>query len=186
MLTISETYDYKFSEAASGIWESALSEYDISDIERALQIHISDTERGERRPHPATIIRHIQGTVRTRSENAAAVLVHATTRATDRHGVSFPDPLVNAAVAQTHGWSAAYFCIVKPETCDDYLEQFKRAYERLSMSPSRHPAYLPGRNDDETFVVIGDEAAVDQVVRTGYNPKKPPPASYSSFIQLKN
>jgi hypothetical protein len=186
MLTISETFDVEFSEVGMRIWAKALAKFDIADIERALEAHIADSEKGFYKPLPATIIRQIEGTKRNRSEAAAAMLIFATTLASARQGVSFADPIINAAVSQTRGWMPAYYCLVNPTTADDYLSEFKAAYERLSGSGGAHPAYLPGRNDDETFVVIGDEEAVDHVVRTGYNPKKPPPVSYLSFIQITN
>lgn len=184
MLNLSLIYEMKLCEPLVHSWAKLLDQYSIEDIERAAIAYMSDTEQGHFKPKPSSLISFITGTRRNRAEIAAAVLVSATTLATARQGVSFSDPMINAAVAQTRGWVAAYYCIVNDQTSDDYLTEFKSAYERLSTSQSPHPAYLPGRIDDGTYVVIGNEADVERVVETGHDPKKPASATYSQSLQI--
>jgi hypothetical protein len=174
ILIISESYNIAFSVPLLQIWQKTLAPYSIEDIEAALDAHLSDTERGERKPMPATLIRHIMGSARNRAEHAAMVLQSATTQATANQNVCFGDPMINAAVHQCRGWVHAYFCLINADTAEGYLNEFIRAYERLTVFANPHPAYLPGRYDDgKCCVVIGNEATVDRVIDTGFNPREP-------------
>lgn len=178
LLKLSTLHNILFTDTLAGLWEEALAPYDIDSIERALQLHMRDPEPVYKLL-PSTLIKYIVANRRDRAASAVAVVEAATRQATARQGVSFADPLINAAISQTGGWVTAYYCMCDKEKYSEYELNFTRAYERLAQSPSvSHPAYLPGRDDDGRFVVIGDEAAVDLVVATGTNPKKTPPSVY--------
>lgn len=174
ILKLSTLHNFVFTDALQQLWEEALADYDIADIERALQMHMRDTEPTYKLL-PATLARFITENKRDRSLQALALVEAATREVSTLYGVAFPDPIIHVVISRLGGWHSAYNSMISIDHRAIFEEDFLRAYERVSQGPKvTHPAYLPSRFNDGKFVVVGDEEAVERVLATGYNPKRPP------------
>lgn len=200
MVGLSTLHKYKFSDADFTLWEMALEDYEIADIECAFKAHLQsgDSVYGKSDLTPSHLIKHIKESASDRVEAAFQLLIAGTRQAEAGQNVVFPDPLIHLAVMRLGGWPEAYFSVCPSDLRDhesfaEYQKKFIRTYEQLLSTRTQHPAYLPGRHDmtspKREYAWVADEAACDKVVRTGYDPQKPPVAAYlanQSFTQLTN
>jgi hypothetical protein len=174
ILSIIETYGKPMSEPLMKIWDRALEKYDIDAIEDAFMSHISDPVKSAHPPKPGDLILHITGTKRDRAATASSKLQQAIRCATASTGVTFDDPLINLTILHLGGWVGCYYSMCDAEKASEYVDSFIKTYERFSTNAApQHPAYLPGRNDDGTFIPVGENEGVRKVVMTGYDPKNP-------------
>lgn len=184
MMMVSVTYDVEFTDALVQVWQMLLkNKYPIAAIEKASLAHMSDPNWGHIAPKPATLIRLIEGTTRSRAAVAVDKLQLAIRLVTARTGVTFDDPLINLSITSLGGWSGCYGSIVDhdQERVHDYLASFIKIYERLANSGgSQHPSYVAGLDDNGSFVLIGDDTAARNTVATGYDPKNPQLTHYSA------
>lgn len=174
LMKISETYDIEFTDAKVAIWTKLIrDQFDIDSIEKAVHRYMSDPDSGQYKPVPASIIKFITGSRKNKTFDALTAVQYAVTVASSRQSVCFSDAVINAAIAQTGGWPGAYSRLSDDAMRDDYLDAFRVAYDRISVAPGTHPAYLLGRAAESSFEPIGDVSAVMHVATTGYDPKKP-------------
>lgn len=181
LMIIIEMYKKPMSAPLMRVWDLSLVPYTIDSIEKALVAHISDPVKSAFEPKPGDLILHITGTRRDRAAIASHKLQLAIRQATAHTGVTFDDPLINLAIWQLGGWVTCYYSVCDAEKSHDYISEFAKVYERLAKaSTSQHPAYLPGRDKNGSFVPVGDAAGVRQTVLSGYDPKNPQLMRYAA------
>lgn len=182
-----DMYDSSISAGKMQIWASALlPTYSVDQLEAALKRHLADPDWCHIKPMPGTLIKYIRGSGKNATYDALTVIQQATCIASGRQSVCFADPVINAAIYQTGGWSSACSRLSDDAMRDAYLDAFRAAYERIAVSPGLHPAYLPGRNADTIFEPIGgDIDAVMRVMQSGFDPQEPLTAIYSNKTTTK-
>lgn len=186
MNAIIEMYNFKMSAPLLRMYDAALSKYDIDAIEQAFGEHISDPVKSKFAPKPGDLILYIAGTKRDRAGNAADKLQLAIRKTTAHTGVTFDDALINLTIQQLGGWVSCYYSVCEAEKSHEYIAQFVKTYERLSIAgATHHSSYLPGRADDGSFVPVGDAAGVRDVVLSGYDPKRPQ-LTQRSAVQIRH
>lgn len=97
-------YDRELTEFAIRVWEEAVRDIPIADIELAFRRHLSDPQRGQFMPKPADIIRQLRGDETDRALMAWGVVI---ARAKSGGGFIASDcEATRQAIQAMGGWSA--------------------------------------------------------------------------------
>ena len=150
LIVTSEFYKHSLSEPVINLYFEVLKQYEIEDIERAIQFHIGNTEIGQFFPKPADIIRQISGT----SEEKALAAWYQVHEAVKQYGyiytMTFPDPVIHMVVEGMGGWIE--LCQMETEKVPFYEREFVRQYQMLSRHPRPYPVKLLGWLDRQNRI----------------------------------
>lgn len=159
------------------VWWAGCSRFDYEQVEKALQKHAMDAQRGQFAPKVADIVRLLEGTHTDRAAMAWSKVHTAMSAVGAYTDVVFDDPAIHAVVDDMGGW---------PKVCRwpldelSYLQhRFSEAYRSYSAQEHyQFPARLGGeRCADVEFerkglpapmpVLVGDARRAQEVYRLG-------------------
>lgn len=156
---------------------AALIEYELPDINRALQAHIKNPDGGKWPPKPADVVKFIDGGPETRAAIALTKAHKAAQRCGRYESVCFDDPVIHHVIRDMGGWVA--WCLIEEKERPFKHNEFQKRYTgALSGQREDHPMRLMGITEltnsragfDEFVkppVIIGDEQKAKQVYLTG-------------------
>lgn len=151
---------------AAALWFTALSRFDLPDIQRAFGIHLGDPANGMHPPKPADIVRIIDGTLADRANEAWAKVHNAIVRVGQYQALVFDDPLIHAAVEAMGGW--VRLAEINSDQVTWVAKEFGSHYERLIRSPPpAYPAVLNGHFDVARPALVGDPNLCQRVRQGG-------------------
>lgn len=159
------------------VWWGALQSFDLQQVERALQRHATDPERGQFAPKVADIVRVMQGTATDRAAIAWGKVHEAMSAVGAYTDVVFDDPAIHAAIEDLGGWPKV--CRVELKELSYLQHRFQEAHraytERGQFDYQRR---LPGdRSPDHEYAsrgiplprpaIVGDQQRAIAVLRNG-------------------
>lgn len=155
-------------------WET-LKHYELGDVTRALQQHMTDPDTGQFMPKPADVVRILEGSKETRSALAWTKVVQAIGRVGQYESVTFDDPLIHAVVQDMGGWIE--LCSMTDRDAPFRGQEFERRYRAYCVQPpGEYPPRLIGaseaHNGQHGFkvappVLIGDPSKAAAVLESG-------------------
>lgn len=155
------------------IWDQAMDGCSGDQIDAAFMSYVRSEDSNFPPSSPSVLLKHMTSN-RDCAEYAFRILRGAMSQASSRLGIAFEDPTMHRAILELGGWVDVYFYLCDDQKREEFHERFVKTYARIAKAPvAPHPAYLPGRYNDDQYVPVGDEDRVDAVVRSGYDPKKP-------------
>ena len=159
------------------LWWNACQGFDLEQIQKAIQRHCTDPDRGQFAPKVADIARVLQGTTTDRAAIAWGKVLEAMSAVGAYTDVVFDDPAIHATVEDLGGW---------PKVCRTDLEELSYLQHRFQLS---HRAYtesgqfeyqrrLPGdRSPDHDYTsrgiplprpaLVGDRERAIAVLKNG-------------------
>lgn len=157
------------------IWWEVLKAYELTDVRRALNVHMQNPDAGQFPPKPADIIRYLQGSTGTQALRAWSKVEKAIRHVGPYQSVVFDDPSIHAVINDMGGW------IKVCEGNDDELpfkaREFERRYQGYALNPPReYPKALIGMAEAENRrdgfklpppVLIGNEGKALACYRNG-------------------
>jgi len=151
---------------AAALWFTALSRFELADIQRAFGAHLSDPATGMHPPKPADIVKIIDGTLADRSGEAWAKVHNAIVRVGQYQQLVFDDPLIHAAIEAMGGWMR--LSEINSDQVTWVAKEFTAHYERLiRYPPPAYPAVVNGQFDAAHPALIGDPDRCQQVRQGG-------------------
>lgn len=138
-----EVHGKKPSDAAVTMAFRTLVSYDLTDIRRALDMHLRDPDAGRFMVKPADIVSKIDGDPETRSLSAWTKVDWAIRCIGPYRSVTFDDVQTMATIDDMGGWIA--LCKVKTEELPFKRNEFVKRYKGHSMRPpASYPKQLIG------------------------------------------
>jgi len=142
ILATAEYYNRPLSPGAVKIFWAVLRGLSLDEVQRAIELHMGDQDRGSRFPMAADIILQLQQGRPDPGDQAWAAVVRAMEDEGGYSSVQFEDGTINAVIRSMGGW--VQICeqdLSKPWTERDFRERYTR-FRRAGESDSSH---LPGR-----------------------------------------
>jgi hypothetical protein len=173
-------YRQDVSTFALGVWWSACSPFDLSQVSKAFTAHATDPERGQFAPKPADIVRALAGTQTDRALVAWGKAFDTIRRVGGWDSVVFDDGLVHAVIEDLGGWSK--FCAAAtndelPHLQRRFCESYRTYARRQGVAyPNRLVGIHEAGNGLANHkvappVLIGNPEAAREVLRLGGAPK---------------
>lgn len=151
-----DIYGKPVSATALDIVFRALQRFDIADIQKAIEIHINDTENGRFPIIPAHVVANIEGAGHERSAQAWNMLVGAIKHIGPYRDVVFDDPTIHAIVANEGGWLKV--CDMSEEDLKFMQARFNKQYVGyVSRREFNYPQMLKGITNSENSGKKDDE-----------------------------
>jgi hypothetical protein len=169
-------YRESVSQFAINAWWEILKRFEFADVQRGINAHMADPDKGCFAPKPADIVRQLEGT-RT---DAAALAWAKVDRALRHHGVYpslvFDDPLIHVVVQDLGGWIS--FAEITDEDWVFVGHRFQKAYQayRATRTAPAHPPFLAGMSVQQNAMLgrpsqpplmIGNAAKCQEVFKLG-------------------
>ncbi len=188
IIAVGLMYEKEMTKMVIDLYWLALNDLELKAVERALQIHMRDTDRGRFMPKPADLRELICG-----PPKSAVIAWRQVERAALRHGytatVQFTDGTINAVLRDLGGWQ--WLCsqnLDEPWT----QKEFERRYEAYRAQHIELHEPLPGfhelgnRNNGyldniPDTILIGDRG---DVVRLPPRIEKPALAGDNPLVKL--
>lgn len=156
MTALAETYGHSMSSAMKRMYWSALREYPITDIERAVVMLI---RKNKYMPKPSEIREMLNGgSTEEKAEAAWIRVTESLARYGTHRSVDFADKAINAAVRMIGGWCAlgrregnSYHIQARR----DFLAAYKRATE--SQLDDKQYAPLTGYVGEQIAIPVGGQ-----------------------------
>ena len=159
------------------LWWQACQNFDISQVQKALNTHAMDAERGVYAPKVADVVRVLQGTTTDRAALAWGKVLSAMGSVGAYQDVIFDDAAIHAAVTDCGGWvkmcrgdisELSYlqhrFCLAHKA----YVERGIFDYPRqLSGDRSPDSEYLKYGRPLPRPAIVGDPLRAQQVHQAG-------------------
>jgi len=170
-------YRQDVSRFAMSVWWESCKVFDFEQVNRAINAHATDPERGQFAPKPADVIRVLQGTRTDRSRLAWSKLFDAMQRVGAYQSVAFDDPIIHAVVEDLGGWMKLCrsemndLSYTEHRFCESY-----RAYANRGGDIGEYPAKLAGQYELDNRqagkrvaapILIGDPSKAHQVLQNG-------------------
>ncbi len=175
MAGIGELYSKSISSKLIDIYWQVLNQYDLVDVQNAIQTHVKNPDGGQFFPKPADILRIIEGSGETKALAAWAKVERAVIQVGRYQSVVFDDPLIHAVIENMGGW--VKLCAMSNEQMAFIANEFRKRYMGyVNKKPERHPKYLWGisesNNTQHGFdvappVLIGNSTKAKEVLQTG-------------------
>lgn len=128
------------------VWWGALQGFSYEQVERALQKHATDPERGQFTPKVADIVRALQGTSTDRAAIAWGKVHEAMSSVGAYTDVVFDDPAIHAVVEDLGGW---------PKVCRTDVAELSYLQHRFTEG---HRAYTERGQFDYPRRLAGDRS----------------------------
>lgn len=161
------------------LWWQACQNFDISQVQKALNAHAMDPEHGVFAPKVADLVRIMQGTQTDRSLLAWGKALEAMGRVGAYQDVVFDDPAIHATVNDLGGW--VKFCRTEVKELSYLQHRFCEAHKAYTgRGEFDYPRLLGGdRSPDSEYqrrglplpspAVVGDRARAALVLQGGGN-----------------
>lgn len=148
-------YGKDCSKFTLDVWWSALSDFDYEQVERALQKHATDPERGQFAPKVADMVKALQGTRADRAALAWAKVHEAMGSVGAYSDVVFDDPAIHAAIEDLGGW---------PKVCRTEIAELSYLQHRFQEA---HKAYTDRGEFEFQRRLTGDRSPDHEYERYG-------------------
>lgn len=137
-----ETYGKPISGGATALAFNCLTDYELSDITRALTAHLRDPDAGQFPPKPADIVRHLAGRKGDQAAEAFELVFKALGRVGTYNSASFDDPLIHHTIEAMGGWQqlGAYDLGENGENRKWMEREFCEKYQAFMLNKPRRPA----------------------------------------------
>lgn len=154
------------SEGALLLWWQRMERFELEQVQRALDRHSRDAERGRFMPQPADLIRYLEGSTTDRAALAWGKAIDAASRVGGYQDVVFDDAAIHAVIEDLGGWPK--FCRSEAKDMSYLQHRFCQSYGAYAdQGAFDYPKRLGGdRSPDEMYtkrglpppkaVVIGD------------------------------
>ncbi|MBH2008310.1 MAG: hypothetical protein I8H71_01285 [Xanthomonadaceae bacterium] len=139
-------YRQDVSKFMLDMWWMACEPFDLEQIQRAMQRHATDPERGQFAPKVADLVRILHGTATDRAALAWGKTLEAMQTVGAYTDVVFDDPAIHAVVEDLGGW---------PKLCRCDLKELSYMQHRFSES---HRAYTGRGTFDYPRRLVGDRS----------------------------
>jgi hypothetical protein len=175
-------YDKDVPLPVAQIWFRALAEFELVDIQAALDHHVKNPDEGRFSPKVAHIGAYLRGGASARSLRAWTMVEKAIRCVGHYRSVCFDDAITNKVICDMGGWPK--LCLA--ETVEDLKFrgiEFQKRYAGLVQTGGAsegYPSYLPGQIEAERIIggftfdapmLIGDRAKALAVLNGGTNTK---------------
>lgn len=137
------------------LWWQACQNFDLGQVQKALNSHAMDAERGVFAPKVADVVRVLQGTTTDRAALAWGKVLDATNGVGAYQDVVFDDPAIHAAVNDVGGWA---------KLCRTDLKELSYLQHRFCQS---HKVYTERGEFDFPRVLGGDRSPDSEYLRRG-------------------
>lgn len=170
-------YRQDTSSFVLNVWWAACSRFEYEQVEKALEKHAIDAQRGQFAPKVADIVRLLEGTSTDKAAMAWSKVHSAMSDVGAYTDVVFDDPAIHAVVEDMGGW--AKVCRWPLAELSYLQHRFTEAYRSYAAQESfEYPARLGGeRGPDADFerkglppprpVLIGNAERAQEVYRLG-------------------
>ena len=161
MTNVFAYYNKDCSDFTIQLFWNACEGFEFEQIQKAIQAHCLDAERGVFPPKVADIVRVMSGTVTDRAALAWGKVLEAMSRVGAYTDVVFDDPAIHAAIEDCGGWV---------KICRSQTEEISYLQHRFCQS---HKAYT-GRGEFEyQRRLIGDRSPDHDYAKRGIPLPKP-------------
>lgn len=173
-----EYYRVGVTSAAMDIYWNGLLRYEISDIRRALNLHIQNPDSGQFMPKVADVVKHLEGTTNTEAMLAWSKVEKAIRCIGTMQTVIFDDPLIHVVLSDMGGWIR--MGTITTDEIPFVAKEFEKRYQgyRMKGGVSVWPRMLVGTSQAENErnglkcdapVMIGDPERGQKVLSGGSN-----------------
>jgi hypothetical protein len=143
LTSLSSLYGKPMSKPLMELYWAALKRFDLSEVKRALQAHVSHPDTGQYMPKPADVVRFLQGDSRTQALQAWSRAVRASCEVGIYTSVIFDDPVIHAVIRDMGGWVP--FCQIREKELPFRERNFTERYVGyLHHPPAHYPKQLTG------------------------------------------
>lgn len=149
------------SEGALLLWWQRMARFELAQVQRALDRHSQDAERGRFMPQPADLIRFLEGSATDKAALAWGKAIDAASRVGAYTDVVFDDAAIHAAVEDLGGW---------PKFCRSEAKDLSYLQHRFCQS---YTAYADRGAFDYPRRLGGDRSSDEMYQRRGLPPPKP-------------
>lgn len=149
------------SEGALLLWWQRMARFELEQVQRALDRHSQDAERGRFMPQPADLIRFLEGSTTDRAALAWGKAIDAASRVGGYQDVVFDDPAIHATVEDLGGW---------PKFCRTEAKDLSYLQHRFCQS---YGAYTDRGAFDYPRRLTGDRSPDEMYTKRGLPPPKP-------------
>lgn len=141
-----DLYGKQPSDAAVTMAFRSLARYELADVRRALDAHVSDADGGRFMPKPADLVRHIDGDPESASLQAWSKVEDAIRRIGPWQSVVFDEPSIMAAIEEMGGWID--LCKVTDKELPFRRNEFTKRYKGyINRPPTAYPNKLKGSTE---------------------------------------
>lgn len=134
------------SEFVLGVWWEACKGFSMEQVQKALQAHAMDPERGRFAPLVADVVRVLHGTTTDRAAVAWGLVLTNMQQTGAYSDIDFGDPAIHAAVRDLGGW---------PKLCRSDLNELRFVQGRFCES---YRAYVARGVLECPMVLMGDRS----------------------------
>lgn len=154
-------YRQPVSEFTLGVWAQALLPFSFEQIQKAMNAHATDPDRGHFCPKVADVIRILQGTHTDRASLAWGKALEAMNAVGAYTDVVFDDPAIHAAIEDCGGW---------PKVCRTEAKELSYLQHRFCES---HRAYAQRGQFEYPRRLGGDRSPDHEYEKKGIPPPRP-------------
>jgi hypothetical protein len=137
------------------LWWQACQNFDLGQVQKALNTHAMDAERGVYAPKVADIVRVLQGTTTDRAALAWGKVMGAMGSVGAYQDVIFDDAAIHAAIADCGGWV---------KMCRGDISELSYLQHRFCQS---HKAYVERGSFDYPRQLSGDRSPDSEYLKYG-------------------
>lgn len=137
------------------LWWQACLNFDITQVQKALNTHAMDAERGVYAPKVADVVRVLQGTTTDRAALAWGKVLGAMGSVGAYQDVVFDDAAIHAAVMDCGGWT---------KMCRSDLSELSYLQHRFCQS---HKAYVSRGDFEYPKQLMGDRSPDSEYMKFG-------------------
>lgn len=169
-------YGKDVSNFTMDVWWGALQQFDYEQVERAMQRHAVDPERGRFAPKVADVVALLQGTQTDRSAVAWGKTLEAMQSVGAYTDVVFDDPAIHAVVEDLGGWpklcrtemaELGYVQTAFGKAYRAYAAQERFEFVRRLVGDRCEDSEYESRGLTIPMAMIGDRAKCQQVFQLG-------------------
>ena len=151
MQGLTELYSKKLSPELMNIYWVTLSDFDFTDVRKAMERHVVNPDNGTFMPKPADILRYLEGNTVSKALQAWNKALCAVAKQGPYQTIVFDDALIHAVIQEMGGW--VNFCKVNEEDLPFRCREFEKRYSAfLLRPPSDYVPHLTGIFDQENHV----------------------------------
>ena len=143
------------------MWWGASQNFELEQIQAAMQRHATDAEHGQFAPKVADVVRILSGTATDRAALAWGKALDAMSSVGAYTDVVFDDPAIHAAIEDLGGW---------PKVCRTELKELGYLQHRFCES---HRAYTGRGTFDYPRRLTGDRSPDSEYTKAGLPPPRP-------------
>jgi hypothetical protein len=143
------------------LWWDACQGVTLEQVQKALNAHAMDAERGVFAPKVADIVRTLQGTSTDRATLAWGKVLSAISAVGAYQDVVFDDPAIHAAITDCGGWQ---------KVCRGEMAELSYLQHRFCQS---HKAYVERGDFEYPRCLTGDRSPDSEYLKYGRKPPKP-------------